>query len=217
MAQSTKAAASMARVDVAAPRGRWTARIETALILLGLAALLLLLPHHVYSDGEIRYREMYILLQLHRMPTEKFSLIGPLFSTPVYLLGLWLGLPHAGVAVYNWVVFVVGLGAAYLILRRHLSGGLIRKFFLVLIAASMFPNHLTNYYGEPFTAMCVGVGILAALYGPRLAGWIAIVLGAANTPATLIGLGLVTVQRVLAMRRVRYLLVPLAAAALVLG
>ena len=53
------------------------------------------------------------------------------------------------------IVLAVGLIAADRIMRDDVDRGLIRKFFLVLLAASMFPNHLRGYYGEVFTAVLV--------------------------------------------------------------
>ena len=198
-----------------AGRDKLAAVFETALIIIGQAALLVLLPHHVFSDGAVRYREMVALLQRHTIPTQKFSIIGPLFSTPVFLVGLLLKLPHAGVGVYNWCVFVAGMAAAYWVLRKHVSHTVIRTFFLLLIAASMFPNHLTNYYGEVFTAICVGVGSMAVVFGPELLGWALLALGVANTPATLVGMACLVAWRMWETKRLRYVGALIAAGGLI--
>ncbi len=192
-----------------------TAALETGLILVGLAALLVLLPHHVFSDGEVRLQSLTQLLEHGTLSPARYSLIGPLFATPIWLVGTRLHIKDAGVGIYNWVVFTAGLAAAYWLLRNRMDQGLIRKFFLILIAASMFPNHLTEFYGEVFTAICIGVGILAMTFGPALGGWAVVVLGVANTPASLVALGGVVVTRVFQRRRVRYVLAVLAAAGLI--
>jgi hypothetical protein len=187
------------------------AAFETGLILLGLAALLVLLPHHVFSDGALREATLTQLLAHGRLSRERYSLIGPLFSAPLWLVGQWLRLKHNGLGLYNWCVFALGLGALWLLLRRWVDHGVIRAFFLILIAASMFPNHLTNYYGEVFTAVLVGAGIVAVVSGPAVAGWVAVALGVANTPATALALAGVVAERVWRARRLRQALLAVAA------
>ncbi|HET6214908.1 MAG TPA: hypothetical protein VFE14_18720, partial [Micromonosporaceae bacterium] len=80
----------------------------------------------------------------------------------------------------------------------------------------------TDFYGEVFTAIGVGVGILAALVRGagarnRVAGWVAIVLGTANTPASIVGLGLVAGAQAVHSRRWRYAVPVAAAVVLILG
>jgi hypothetical protein len=195
---------------------RWSpAVVETGLIVAGLLAMLVFLPHHVFSDAEVRYQALSDLLQHGRLDSSKYSLIGPLFSTPIWFVGGWLHLPHRGVGFYNWCVFALGVGALYWLLKDHVDRRLLRTFLLILIAGSMFPFHLTNYYGEVFTAMCVAAGSAAVAVGrPRL-GWPAIVLGIANTPATVPALVLFTALYILYTRRFANALAVVAAVALV--
>jgi hypothetical protein len=61
----------------------------------------------------------------------------------------------------------------------------------------------------------VGIGIVAVVAGHTRSGWAAVVLGAANTPASLIGLGLVSLSEAWRRRRLRYLAVFLVGALLV--
>ena len=76
----------------------------------------------------------------------------------------------------------------------------------------MFVAHLSFYYGEVFTALCVGLGVLVtARRFTRVGGWIAVILGVVNTPATLVGLGLLVLKRMLDSKHLRYLLVLVAA------
>lgn len=189
------------------------AAIEICLIVLGLVAHLALLPRHIFSDGGIRFRDLTYLLADGTISPGKYSFIGPLFASPLWILGnLLFHAPRDGVVFYNSAVFSASVGAIYWLLRNRIDRTLLRTFLLLLIAASMFPNHETNFYGEIFTAICVGVGTLAVAFGPAIAGWFAVVLGVANTPASLVGLGCLTLMRVLERKRLRYLL-PLAAAA----
>lgn len=164
------------------------ARIETALIFGGLLALLLVLPHTLFGDGEKRYLELAQLLQGHGLSADKYSLIGPLFSSPLWLLGALYRDPAWWLARFNLLVFAAGLGVIYLLLRNQVNRRLLRRFFLILIVGSMFPNHLKAYYGEVFTAVLVGVGLSAAIFGRRLTVWASVAIGVANTPATLLAL-----------------------------
>lgn len=198
---------------------RASAAIETALIVAGLVALFLL-PHDIFWDAAFRYRALVALLEHGQILAIKYSLIGPLFSAPLWLLGRWIGSPFWWVARFNLLCFIIGLAATYALLRNRVDRGVLRQFFLVLIAASMFPNHLEAYYGEVFTAICVGVGLVAVMRGTirsGWAGWTAVVLGVANTPATLLALACVVVRRALERRRWRYALAVVAAGALIAG
>jgi hypothetical protein len=189
--------------------------VETALIVAGLAIMLLLRRHPILGDGQVRLDELTLLLQHGTLASGKYSLIGPAFATPLWLLGQVVHKPEWGVDQFNWLVFVLGIAAMYWLLKDHVDRGLLRTFFLLLVAASMFPNATFNFYGELFTVMFVGVGVVATIFGPRLAGWVAVVLGVANTPAAIGGLGLVALKRMLDNRRLRYLLAPVAAVALI--
>jgi hypothetical protein len=192
-----------------------SARVEGALILLGLAALLFLLPHSIFGDAFDRMRELTLLLGKGVISSRKYSMIGPLFSSPLWLLGNATHSPFGALARYNWTIFALCLGATYWLLRDRVERRLLRVFFLLLIAASMFPNHLRGYYGETFTALLAGMGILLVACGYRVGGWVAVVLGVANTPATLVGMALVVVRRVFERRTPGVLLVLAAAAALI--
>jgi hypothetical protein len=194
------------------------ARLEIGLILLGLLALLFLMPHTISSDGQDRFNELTLLLGKGIIPTRKYSMIGPIFAAPLWLLGNPFHVAYALVSRFNWLLFSTGLLVMYVLLRRRLDPTLLRTFILILIAGSMFPNHLSNFYGETFTAMFVGVGLLVAVVvggRARLGGWFAVALGVANTPATLVGLGLIVVRRVWETRRLRPVLLIAATGALI--
>ncbi len=188
---------------------------ETILILVGLITMLQSLPFRISDDGLVRYLAISDLLTHGNFATTRYSIVGPAFSIPLWFLGKVYQTSQWWLARYNFVLFVAGLLLFYLLLRNRVERGLIRKFFLILIAASMFPNHLSTYYGEVFTALLVGIGILAVVIGPRLGGWSAVVLGVINTPATIVGLGFVVLKWVVTNRRLRYILAVVAAVALI--
>ena len=107
----------------------------------------------------------------------------------------------------------------YWLLKDRLDRSLLRRFFLILIVASMFPNHLLDYYAEVFTVMLVTVGTVAAIVGPSLvawSGWLLVMVGVANIAANLGALVLLVGKYVLDTKRLRYLLV-IAGTLLIIG
>lgn len=189
---------------------------ETALIVLGLLGNFFLLPHSMWwPDGGLRFHALSEMLTQGKMPDTKYSLVGPLFSIPFWTLDtidqtFWWS------TRYNVFVFAAGLLATYWLLKDHVDRGLLRKFFLLLVVASMFSHHLLFYYGEVFTAIFVAVGCIAIVVGPVMAGWCAIILGVVNTPATVVGLILLDAKHVFENKRVRYILAVIIAVALIL-
>ncbi len=192
---------------------------ETALIIVGLLANLALLPHPIRGDGAYRYAELTRLLSGAGLAATKYSLIGPIFAAPLWFIGRIFSDSAAWVMSYNTLVFALGALALYLLLREHVEGRLLRAFLLLLTVASMFPYHLTQFYGEVFTAVLVAVGLAIVARSRRsaLGGLALVVVGVANTPAPLVGLALALAQRIWQTRRLRYGLTLVAAVALILG
>ena len=188
---------------------------ETALIILSLLANFFLLSHYNGADGWDRFVALWTLLNQGTIPNIKYSMVGPIFSIPFYYLGNIYQTPFWWISRYNIFVFGAGLLATYWMLKNRVPRGLLRKFFLILSVASMFPNHFLWYYGEVFTAIFVAVGCIALVVGPRLSGWCAIILGVVNTPATLLGFILLTVGHILKQKRVRYFLAIIVTVALI--
>ena len=193
---------------------------DALLLGVSLLELLALFPHTLNGDAASRFAALSQLLSGHGVPTNKYSLIGPLFATPLWLLGQLLASPQALVALFNWLVFALGLLALYLLLRNVMDRLVLRTFLLLLVAASMFPTHTVSFYAELFTAVAVAAGSTLAVVGRRLSaatGWALAALGAANIPASLLGLGAMTLLYTLRRRRIRYLAALLAGVALTLA
>jgi hypothetical protein len=194
------------------------ARDEVALALIGAGLVLLVavVPHSITADGRVRFDALTRLLELGYLSRSAHSLVGPLFSAPLYYAGK-LALGSAWWCErFNALVFAAGITAVYALLKRDVEPGILFTFFLVLIAASMFPNHVQDYFGEPFTTMAVAVGAAALSTGRTLAGWTALVLGVVNTPAALLGLLFVAIVHACDTRRLRHLL-PVAAAGILIA
>jgi hypothetical protein len=119
-------------------------------------------------------------------------------------------------SLYNTILLAGGLLAVVLLLRRHFDRRVLRLFCLLLVAGSMFPNHVRDYFGEMFTAMLVCIGIVALSVGRDALGWTTMAIGVANTPATVIGMTFVALRHVRHTRRLRHLAAVVAAVLLIL-
>ena len=194
------------------------AATETALIAFGLVAQFFWLPHLIINqgyDGQVRFKMMNTLLGQGQLDGSRYSIYGPIFSAPLWYLGQVVGGAEYWLGRYNLLLLALAVAALYWLLRNHLDHTILRTFLLLLVAASMFPNHIENYYGEVFTALCVAVGLTLVVFRRRW-GWVGVVIGVANAPATLAGLAFVTAKHLLQHRRLRVILVGVAAGALIL-
>jgi len=189
---------------------------EWALIDAGIVLLFFAVPHALLGDGRVRFETLTDLLERGKLTSTPYSVVGPLFSAPLYYVGkLALG-SEWWCARFNTLLLAGGLAATASLLHRSVDGRLLRTFFLLIVAASMFPNHVRGYFGEMFTAVLVLVGVAALSSGrPRL-GWTAMILGVANTPATLVGLLFVAIKHVRDSRRVRHVIPVLVTVSLIL-
>jgi hypothetical protein len=192
-------------------------RVELGLIAVGLILLFFALPHEVTGDGYIRFRALRRLVDAEKIVSMGYSMVAPLLALALWPLGRVYQSAEWWIARFNWFVFTGGLFFFYRLLRQEIDPGIVRKFLLILMFGSMFPSHLKDFYGETFTAVCVGVGILAAQTGRPAWGWSGTILGTVNTPASLLGLGGVGVAETLKAKRARFLLLPVAGALLCLA
>ena len=202
-ADSFTVACTMNRPDVAAHR-----RIDLTLLVTGVAVLWAI-PHGIFGDGEARYTALERLLTQGDATPSGYSMIGPLFATPLYLAGRLLGEPARAVALLNVTLFTIALVAIARELRHALPPPARRSVLLLLVYGSMFPAHVQAFYGEVFTALAITLGVLGLSRDKPLAGWTAIILGGANTPATIVGVVAIAVRAALRTRRWMHLLAPL--------
>src|SRR5438067_173362 len=205
-AASAADAALRARTDARPPSA------EAWLLAIGAAILFFVLPHDIQSDGRVRYYALAELIEWGDVSAIPYSLIGPLFSAPLYFLGrVWMT-PEWWCARFNTLVLIAGLAVAHRLMRGRVDPKIARTFLLLIVAASMFPYHVEGYFGEVFTAVFAGLGLLAVAAGHPAAGWAAASVGVANTPATLAALAPAAAWHAWQTRRLRHLM-PIAAAA----
>lgn len=165
-------------------------------------------------DGQERFQALDALVLEGRLTDSRYSIIGPLFAVPLYLVGLLWKSPEFWCARYNFLLLALLVAALHRIFRARLAPQTLNGFLLALAAVSMFPNHQTNFFGDMFTVVSVAIGIAAVSTGRAGLGWTLIVLGGANTPASVVGVAAVAAAEAVSHRRVRFLLAPFAVLAL---
>lgn len=184
--------------------------LDWALLAVALTALVVI-PKSVSGDGRLRYEVLELFLTTGQLESPKYSALGPLLSSPLYFLGRALGAPRAVTALFNSLLFVALLLLLWREFRDELAPAARRTLLLVLVFASMFANHVQFYYGEVFTTVAVTLGVLALSRGAWASGWVLIVLGAVNTPASLIGVLAIAICHARRTRTAWPLLGPVAA------
>jgi hypothetical protein len=192
---------------------RWLVLTEWLLTLGGLAVIACFQPT-LFGDGTTRWRALDTLMRHGDLTADRYSLVGPLFSAPLWVAGWLTDNPVRVVARYNQLLFALALAAIFLLLRGRVNPTVLRRFLFVLVSATMVTPNAINYYGEMFSCVTVGVGILATFDRRpgrrggfiRLTGWVAIVIGVANTFALLPALVLVAGWHTVKTRRLRYVL-----------
>lgn len=191
--------------------------LEGGLIVAGFGVLFFLLPHAVVGDDNQRFSDIEQLLHHGQLSDSKYSLVMPLLSVPVLALGNVVESPAWWAARFNVIVVAAGVAVSYWLLRGRADPRLLRLIVLVLLFASFLTDRLRDYNAEVLTATLVTVGIICiATERHVVAGWAAIVVGVVNTPAAIVGLGLVAGWETLRNRRFRYLAPVVAAAALIM-
>ena len=190
---------------------------EWALLAVGFAVLFFCLPHSLLGDDLVRFEDIERLLHDGHLSDSRYSLVMPILSAPLLLLGEVVGSPESWAARFNVIVVAAGAAVALRSLRGRIDPALARRLLLILLFASLLTNRLRDYNAEVLTATFFAVGLVLVV-GERhaVAGWTAIVIGVVNTPAALIALALVAGAECVRTRRLRCL-VPIAAAVLLIG
>lgn len=177
-------------------------------------------PFAIGNDGIVRFYSLDALLRDGTLDDSKYSIYGPLAAAPLWYLGEAFDHPKEVVWAFNRVVFAATLAGLWLALRRTLPSAERVRFAALLCFGSMFPWHVTGFFAEVFHAACVGLGLaLIVTQGRALAllGALLCALGTANVPASAVGLLFASCVLCVSRRRLRYLALPVLAAALILA
>ena len=173
---------------------RWLERAEWALIPLGVVAYLVM-PHGIGAGDSLpRYWTLDALMSGHLTDT-RYSIVQALLAVPFHLIGQTIDYPRGVVALFNTSVLFAGLAAIALLSYSSIPAVLLRRIVLLLLAASMFGNHLQIFYGEVLTAVFVAVGLLCLVVGRSVPGYLLLVIGVVNTPAAMPALFLALLAR----------------------
>lgn len=191
----------------------WQVRADWALLVTGIAVLFAI-PHDVRGDGLGRFHALEGLLRSGVLRSTRYSVVGPLFAAPLYVVGWAFGSPATVCAYFNVLLFVVFLYLFWRELRLRVSSEDARRFLLLLVYGSMFPSHIQFFYGEVFTALFVGLGVMLLSRRRAFAGWLLVGLGALNTPASILGTAFVALAYACTTRRWRYVAIPIGVFAL---
>jgi hypothetical protein len=197
--------------------GSYRGIVETAMIVAVLAGLFFLLPHELSNDDGTRLHDIRELISYGRLTSDPYSLLMPLASVPVIMLSHLTGTWTFWATRFNVLLTAAGILAAYRLLRGRVDARLFRLTVLVLLVASLYTNRMRDYNAEVFTATLVTIGIIClATNRSVIAGWAAIVIGVANTPAAVVALVLLAILQAARTRRLRHLLAVPAALALIM-
>ncbi|MBN2361750.1 MAG: hypothetical protein JXR83_20020 [Deltaproteobacteria bacterium] len=209
----------------ALPRGSAAIAVSSGLWLIGGLVLLFVVDHFIVGDARLRFEALQGLLEHGNLPSRdghgwlppaQYSLMGPLVSSPLYLLGYWIKSPRWWCERYN-TILLLGFGLVLVwSLRGRIKAEAVAAVVLLLTFCSMFPNHVMGFYGEVFTTTMICSGLAVVVLKDRAWGWLLVVMGCVNTMSLAIGLALAAAFHAIKRRRLHPLLVPVAAAICIL-
>ena len=187
------------------------------MLLVGFLVLFALLPHGLAGDDFTRFTDVEQLLHHGSLSDSRYSILMPLISAPVLLVGEIVRSPEWWAARFNVIVVAAGALVVFRLLRDRVDRRVLRQALLVILFASFLTNRLRDYNAEVLSATLFTLGTVLLVRGRTLSGWAAIVVGVVNTPAALVGAVFVAVAEALRTRRLRHLAVPFAAALLIMA
>ena len=167
--------------------------------------VLFTLPRIISSDGLDRWNSLASILGYGTPDTKKYSLLGPLFATPLVLLEQWLRIPHRISMHYNLFLFLILLIFLLKYLMQIWSQQKATVFGIFLLFASMFPFHTLNFYSEIFTVLCLTFGSLFLVLNKSVAAFTFLTLAGANTAATIPAIAALLLFHFYYERKWRYL------------
>jgi uncharacterized membrane protein YedE/YeeE len=97
----------------------WVALLFVAVGLVILWAL----PHRISGDGEPRFETVEHLFATGHLKSARYSTVMPLLSAPLYLVGRAVGYARDVTALFNPLIFSLGLWALARELRDEMGAG----------------------------------------------------------------------------------------------
>lgn len=181
-------------------------RLGILLLFVEFLLSLIFLPFRISGDGTIRYQFMRIFVIKSQIIPMKYSIVGPFFSLPIWLITSLLKQDDKSIVLrYNFILLVLLILILYLYFRNHFDKRFLLTFFFFLAFGSMFPAHLINNYGEIFSAVCLTLGTVSLASKKLLTGWVLLILAVLNTPPLLVPLIFIVLYITWESKKFRYL------------
>ena len=178
---------------------------------------LLLMRRQITSDGTVRVQALQELVRSGSVHAMKYSLVGPLFALPLAALNSVFKLDQDLLKYFNLAVFYAGMAAFWRLFRPILDPGELRLFLILLVFGSLFPFSTTNFFGETFSAMLLGLGSTLFATSQYIPAGVLLSLGAANTPPLIVPLALLVAYHCWERRRIAALWILALTVAIILG
>jgi hypothetical protein len=188
---------------------RALARWEIFLLVLGVAFYLFEFSHGIHGDGSVRYDALLATLRSGHVAPMVYSYVHPLVSAPLLLGGYLYKDGFWWICRFNAFFF---LAVTYFAARESgrwpgWNAAHARRLALLLLGATMFPKHVTDYYAEVFSACTILLAILFFQRGRHALAMLAVCLSVWNTVATLVGGAFLLAFFAARSKRLRFLLV----------
>lgn len=180
---------------------------EIFLLFAGVIFYLFLFQHTIGGDGWVRYLSIMNLMTKGVFAPMLYSYVGPLFSSPLILLGYLYKEPHWWLARFNTFVLFFTCWQIARAFSQTWNAKTTRHFILLMFCATMFPKHVTDYYAEVFSACMAALAIIFFLKNRFALGAFYICISVWNTPGTSIAASLVLSYFFYRELKIRYLLV----------
>lgn len=179
-----------------------------ALLIAGIILEFIFFPFQFWADGEVRFRFVMDVVNKGIIDPLRYPGTGPIFSLPLALIDRIFG-GNFLLLRYNFILLVLASLAIYFLLRKLIEKRLLILFLVFLLFGSMFPFHVTQYYGEVFSVLLMTLGIICIEKNRSIIGWALMIFSVANTPATIIPLGAICLYKIFWHRKYVYFLLPL--------
>ncbi len=180
---------------------------ELFLIGIGVIFYLFEFSHGIHGDASVRYESLLTTLRTGHFAPMVYSYVQPFFSAPLLLLGYVFKDGFWWVSRFNafLILALTWFAARTSRLWAGWDSSRVRLLALLLLGATMFPKHSTDYYAEVF---CAVFALFSILFYQANRSWLAILaisFSVWNGVATILGGGALLTYFAIRTKRWRYL------------
>ncbi len=181
--------------------------IDWIFIISGLV-FLFLSERYIGGDSVVRFNAVKSLMENGEILIIKYSLIMPLFATPVYFIGSLFGEPDLFLTYFNYIILLITLLLSYIQLKEFYKKERLRLFIIITINASMFTCHVNYFNGELLSACLMFLGIILVIKDKSIFGPVLLALSAANQPGLLPGMAAFCLYMSVSKKNIKFLFIP---------